>query len=196
MVNIQVADFTTREIFYRLDQDAPFQSLGVQSIRSQMTGQPLPVMTFNLPGPSGATHDVEVKYIDGKGQEHGPYAFRFDPKVEYVRETKDILRLTPDWISFREFPEGRMLVYFTHLLGSRNAFSEIRYSIDSDALDRKVRYTHDWSQKGPPPDIAGNDENPITVPMTTKYVAVKLFYIDGTESEMKRFVLSEVGVDR
>jgi hypothetical protein len=32
--------------------------------------------------------------------------------------------------------------------------------------------------------------------MTTRYVAVKLLYIDGTESELKRFVLSEAGVER
>lgn len=196
MVNLAVADFSTREIFYRLDGQGAFRSLGVHSTRNLLTGQAQPVSTFNLTGPSGATHDFEVKYIDGKGQEHGPYRFRFDPRVEYVRETKDVLtRVVPDWISFREFPEGRMLAYFSQLLGSKNAFREIRYSVDSDALDRKVRYTQDWSQKGPPGDD-GSDENPITIPMTTRYVAVKLFYIDGTESELKRFVLSAVGVER
>ena len=196
MVNLSVADFSAREILYRLDGESAFRSLGVHATRNLMTGQPQPVTMFTLTGPSGATHDFEVKYIDGQGQEHGPYRFRFEPKVEYVRETKDVLtRVVPDWISFREFPEGRMLAYFSQLLGSKNAFREIRYSVDSDALDRKVRYTQDWSQKGPPGSGA-SDENPITIPMTTKYVAVKLFYIDGTESELKRFVLSEVGVDR
>jgi hypothetical protein len=196
MVNLAVADFSAREIFYRLDGEAAFRSLGVHSTRNLMTGQPQPVTTFNLTGPSGAAHDFEVKYIDGKGEEHGPYRFRFDPKVEYVRETKDVLtRVVPDWIAFREFPQGRMLAYFSQLLGSKNAFREIRYSVDSDALDRTVRYTQDWSQRGPPGDD-GSDENPITIPMTTRYVAVKLLYIDGTESELKRFVLSEVGVER
>jgi hypothetical protein len=196
MVNLAVADFSAREIFYRLDGESAFRSLGVHSTRNLMTGQPQPVTTFNLTGPSGASHDFEVKYIDGKGQEHGPYRFRFDPKVEYVRETKDVLtRVVPDWIAFREFPQGRMLAYFSQLLGSKNAFREIRYSVDSDALDRTVRYTQDWSQRGPPGDD-GSDENPITIPMTTRYVAVKLLYIDGTESELKRFVLSEVGVER
>jgi hypothetical protein len=195
MVNIAVADFSAREIFYRLDEEREFRSLGVHSIRNLMTGQPQPVTMFTLTGPSGAVHDFDVKYVDGKGQEHGPYRFRFDPKVEYVRETKDVLtRVVPDWLSFHEF-DGRMLTYFTQLLGSKNAFREIRYSIDSDALDRKLSYTQDWSQKGPP-DIERTDENPITIPTTTKYVAVKLSYIDGTESELKRFVLSEVGVER
>jgi len=50
---------------------------------------------------------------------------------------KQILPMTgANWIAFRNY-DGRQLVYFTHLVVYRCGLSEIRYSIDSDALDQR-----------------------------------------------------------
>lgn len=50
---------------------------------------------------------------------------------------KQILPMTrANWIAFRNF-DGRQLVYFTHLVVYRCGLSEIRYSINSDALDQR-----------------------------------------------------------
>ena len=195
MVNVQVVGFSTKEIFYRVDGEESFKSLGVTPQLNPMTGLPQPNTTINLNPPAWKDHDIAIKYVDDKGKEFGPYLFHFDPKAEYVRETRDIYtRFIQKWVSFREYPKGELRVYFSNLLSYKNAFREIRYSVDSDDLDKRVEYVVDWSAN----DVRLNDKDQldVTIPMATKYVAMKLFYIDGSASELRRFVLSDVGVDR
>jgi hypothetical protein len=145
-----------------------------------------------LPGASREL-DVAVKYIDTAGREHGPYELRFDPKKAFVAETKQVLGMT-SWISFREYPPGTLLAYFTHLLSYKNAFREIRYSLGDESLSKSLHFTPDWA--GAAPRLLDDDEIYVEIPLSTEFVAVKLFYIDGSESELKRFILAEVGVDR
>lgn len=196
MLNVQVVGFLTKEIFYRMDGEESFRSLGVLPQLNAMTGLPQANSTITLKGPAWKEHDFAIKYVDANGKEFGPYPFHFDPKAEYVRETRDLTeRLITNWVSFREYPKGEMLVYFSNLLSYKNAFREIRYSVDSDDLGKQVRYTVDWSGNDTP-SLHDDDELYIKIPMATKYVAMKLTYIDGSSSELQRFVLSEVGVDR
>jgi hypothetical protein len=139
-------------------------------------------------------HEIAVKYVDADGREHGPYELRFDPKTAFVNETKRILEMVR-WVEFREYPAGRLLAYFSSLVSRKNAFQEIRYSVDDESLDRSVHFRADWTAVGMP-RISDGDETYVEIPMSTQFVAIKLFFIDGTESELKRIVLSEVGVRR
>src|SRR5437667_1643709 len=51
-------------------------------------------------------------------------------------QEKQILPLIkPNWLAFRNY-SGRQFIYFTILLAYRCGLSEIRYSVNSDALDR------------------------------------------------------------
>ena len=194
MVNVDIADRHVREIFYALDDDPNFTSTGTQSNRHPETGLPLPQMQILLPGALGEKRAVALKYTDGEGRARGPYRLTFDPKAEYVRFTKSVLNMT-SWLAFREYPRGKLLVYFSHLISYKNAFSEIRYSVDDDTLSRKVTFTTDWSKRGPP-GLADSDLVFTEIPMSAKSVSVKLYFIDGTESALKHFSILEAGVSR
>ena len=188
-VTFDIADRQVREIFYALEDGQTFVSTGFQANRNPETGLPLPQQQIQLPGALGQKRDLSVKYSDGEGRERGPYRLQFDPKTEYVRFTKTVLRST-DWLSFREYPRGRLLVYFTHLISYKNAFREIRYSVDDESLARSVPFSADWSGRGTPPILDG-DLIYVEIPASAKFVAVKVYFIDGTESELRRFPISE-----
>lgn len=89
------------------------------------------------------------------------------------------------WVQFREY-DGRQLVYFTPLQTMHCRLSEIRYSINSDALDRTFPLV-DCVPALPfsLPDDAGLDEIAISLsPGEAKTVTVQVVWSDGAESEM------------
>jgi hypothetical protein len=194
-VYVDIADRNVREVLYRVDGAASFVSLGFHDYRNPGTGQRLPITTFTPRGKLGQDHDVDVKYIDGLDREQGPFHLKFNTRAEYVRFTKQVLAQTPMWISFREYPPGTLLVYFSHLISYKNAFAEIRYSIDDESLARRVRFAPDWSRRGIPEFDAEHDETYVELPLSSTFVALQLAFIDGTESEVHRFVIAELDVD-
>lgn len=99
-------------------------------------------------------------------------------------QEKQILTITRDnWIAFRDY-EGRQLVYFTHLEAWRCGIAEVRYSINSDALDRT------WALQpcDPKNPNAVTSKMPyITLPLgTAQSVSVQLTFKDGSTSEVVR----------
>jgi hypothetical protein len=195
MISFDVPDRHPRDILYKFDNELEYKSTEVsQSVVDQVTGLPVPNRTIVVPSLTGP-HIIDVKYTDMEGKEHGPFHTPFDPQHEVVSSTKEVMQLTAAWISFREYPEGRLIAYFTHLISYKNAFREIRYSVDNDSLSERVKFKPDWSRRGGP-GIGPDDEISIVVPMTTKYIAVKLIYTDGTEAPLKKFTVSAMGVDR
>ena len=79
-----------------------------------------------------------------------------------------------------------------HLIGNKNAFREIRYSVDSDRLDQSVRFTPDWKHIG---TISDTDQSFIEIPLTAQYVLIKLVYTDGSET-VRRVPLTESNTQR
>lgn len=194
LVTFDIAERQVREIFYALDDAQTFTSTGFHAHRHPATGLPLAQQQIVLPGALGQTRTVSLKYTDGDGREHGPYRLPFDPRAEYVRAAKSDLGMVA-WLSFRESQRGKLRVYFTPLVSRKNAFREIRYSVDDESLAATLRFTADWSGRGAP-GIRDGDVIDVEIPLTAQYVAVKLFYIDGSESELKRVVISEAGIAR
>jgi hypothetical protein len=194
LVTFDIADPQVREIFYALDPAQAYTSTGFHAHRHPATGLPLPQQQIQLPGALGQQRDLSLKYTDSEGREHGPYRLHFDPKREYVRFTKSVLGMTA-WLSFREYPRGKLLVYFTHLLGYKNALREIRYSVDDDTLSATLRFATDWSGRDAP-GIRDGETTYLEIPMSSRFVAVRLSFIDGTESELKRISISESGISR
>jgi hypothetical protein len=168
-VYVDIADRNVREVLYRVDGAASFVSLGFHDYRNPGTGQRLPITTFTPRGKLGQDHDVDVKYIDGLDREQGPFHLKFNTRAEYV--------------------------YFSHLISYKNAFAEIRYSIDDESLARRVRFAPDWSRRGIPEFDAEHDETYVELPLSSTFVALQLAFIDGTESEVHRFVIAELDVD-
>lgn len=172
-----------QEILWRRKGQGEFKSTGHQPNMRTASGLPMPVMY--VPLSDGAPGTFEVKYVDAKGRENGPYELVFDPAAQQLAQTKSILDMTANsWVAFRDWEDG-VLLYFTHLVSHRGSLKEVRYSLDSDALDRRI----DLPPSDPRnPYAMPDDYLPyVTVPKATRYVLVQVTYADGTTSEAHRF---------
>ena len=87
------------------------------------------------------------------------------------------------WAYFRDY-NGRQLVYFTHLEAYRCGIAAVRYSLNSDALDR------DWMlQPCDPkkPHSITTDKPYIALPLgAAKSITVQLTFKDGSKSKVVR----------
>jgi len=193
-IYIDIADTDVQEIFYRLNGTGSFVNTGLNDYRNPQTGRRLPNALMTLPGRLGQEHKVEVEYTDGRQRKLGPFTVVFDPRAEYVRFTKDDLAKNPQWIAFAEQPPEKLLIYFSHLVASKNAFSERRYSVDDESLSKRVRFAADWSKRSVPGFNMDTDDTYVDAPIASEFVVVKLFFIDGTESDARRFVIAECDV--
>lgn len=100
-------------------------------------------------------------------------------------QERQILELTKaNWVAFRNF-NGQQLVYFTHLEAWRCGISAVRYSINSDALDRAWTLQPCDPQN---PNAITTDRPYIELPLNTaQSVSVQLTYADGTVSDIARY---------
>ncbi len=99
-------------------------------------------------------------------------------------QIKQILNLTKNsWVAFRDY-NGRQWIYFTHLESYACGIRQVRYSINSDALDR----TWELQPCNPKnPNAITKDAIYLNLPLgTARSVAVKLTFNDGSESEIVR----------
>lgn len=190
MLNFDIlSDQPIKEIFYRFADENTFKSTGFTQVRDPRTGLVRPRSYVEVPLFKG-TRTLLVKYTDSAGRENGPYTLILDAVKQIVAGTKDDLEITESsWVAFREYPEGRMLLYFTHLVSHKNGLKEIQFSVDNEPLSRSVRFTPDWSGKGAP-EIRDDDEIFVEIPMSAKFVDVKLVFIDGSEWPARRFAMA------
>jgi hypothetical protein len=184
-VIFSLADFKATELFYKLDRRGDFVSTGHLPQKSPQTGLPMINTYVPLPNLSPGDHTVEVKYTDKNGATNGPYTLKFSTASEQLAQGKQILEMTKgSWLSFRDY-DGKVLLYFTHLMSYRPVIQEIRYSINSDAVDQVYKFK--------PSDkmyIAGDDVVYITVPANSQYAAVQITYKDGTKSDVQKVMRS------
>jgi hypothetical protein len=184
-----LADDPIEEIFYKFADEDSFKSTGLAQERDPRTGLARPRSYTEVPLFKG-TRTLLVRYTDSAGREHGPYSLTLDSNKLIAAETRDVLEMTrSSWVAFREYPKGRMNLYFTHLLSYKNGLKEIRYSVDDQSLSHRVRFTPDWSGPGAP-GISDDDEILVLIPISAKFVDVKLFFVDGTEWPAARFSVS------
>jgi len=136
-----------------------------------------------LPNLAKGEHSVEAKYVDRNDKSNGPYTLKFSTQGEELAQGKQILEMTKgSWLSFRDY-DGKVLLYFTHLLSYRSVIKEIRYSINSEALDREFKFK--------PSDkmfVDGNDVLYLAVPPDSQYASVQITYKDGTKSGVQKIM--------
>jgi hypothetical protein len=176
-----LTDFKVKELFYRMDGKGDFVSTGHQNLTNPQTGLPMVTMYVTLPGLTPGEHTVEVKYTDKNDVTNGPYTLKFSTEAEKFKMGKATLDLTSDsWLMFRDH-DGKLLLYFTSVLGYRPILKEIRYSLNNETLDQ----TFDFE----PSDTGFEVGNKIytAVPKGTTFACVQLHYKDGTKSAVKRF---------
>ncbi len=92
----------------------------------------------------------------------------------------------PGWIQFRDFA-GKQLIYFTALQTMRCRLSEIRYSINSDALDQRFPLgTCDIQQpfNMPAEDTDGRYTYLSLPPGKAKTLTIQVVWADGSGSEI------------
>lgn len=89
------------------------------------------------------------------------------------------------WVAFREY-SGKQIVYFSTLVSMRCGLDEIRYSINSDALDQRFEMV-DCIPALPfsmPSDAPIETTLIFLKPGEAKSIAIQVLYKDGTESEV------------
>jgi hypothetical protein len=107
---------------------------------------------------------------------------------------KQVLPMTKaSWIAFRDY-DGRQLIYFTHLVAYRCGLSEIRYSLDSEALDQRFALPPCDPQR--PNEIPADFAPYLTLPLGgARTVTVQPIYSDGEAGETLRFVPCDIADD-
>ena len=178
-----VADTKAKELFYKMDGQGDFLSTGHLPMKNPQTGLPMANPHVPLPNLTPGDHTVEVKYTDINGIENGPYKLAFSTADEQLAQGKMMLNASAgSWLAFRDY-EGKTLLYFTTLLSYRPVISEIRYSLDGDALDKVFEFK--------PSDkmfVVGDEVVYLEVPKETRFAMVKVTYKDGTVSAVQKVV--------
>jgi hypothetical protein len=170
-----------REIFYRLDGEGEFRSTGHMDAVNSATGLKMPNMSLSLRPGAGKTR-IEVKYTDVGREMRGPFALEFDPSMELVAGQKKILDLTKNsWLAFRDL-DGKVLLYFTHLVSNRCAIDKVDYGLDSEATPN----TFALEPCNPKEPNSVSRRVHIEIPASSRYASVRLTYKDGTRSETVR----------
>lgn len=176
-----LTDFKAKELFYKLDGKGDFQSTGQLPMKNAQTGLPMINTFVPLPNLAPGEHTVEVKYVDKNEKTNGPYTLKFSTGDEQLAQGKMALNMTAgSWLSFRDY-EGKVLLYFTHLLSYRPIIKEIRYSLNSDKVDQIYKFK--------PSDkmyISGDELPFIYVPEASQFASVQVTYKDGTTSPVQK----------
>lgn len=164
------------EIWYRESPNAEFKSTGPMTSLDPRTGKAMPQMWATMATRESCT--VEVKYTDANGETQGPFSYDFDPAVEEVRWARNMIKTIGEqsWVQFGS-GDNRDNLYFTMLQPFRVALKEVHYALDQDKPNVVHRFSDD------PNDVSSMYR---PVPGSTKFVVVKLYYSDGTESDVVR----------
>jgi hypothetical protein len=171
-----LTDFKAKELFYRLDGKGEFVSTGHLPMKNAQTALPMIQTYVPLPGLAAGEHTVEAKYVDKNDKTNGPYTLKFSTQSEQLAQTKMALNMTAgSWLSFRDY-DGKVLLYFSHLLAYKQAIKEIRYSLNSDKADQVYK----------PMSVQGQELPFIYVPESTQFAAVQVVFTDGSTSEVQK----------
>ena len=151
----------TDEILYRLGEAEEFHSTS-----GRIASIPL----------STAQCQVEVKYVDQRGEEQGPYFVPFDPDAVEVSDAKRRLgNIRQRWVQFGQRGNSDKL-YFTNLAIYQPVIDEVLYGLNEDRPTVAHRL----------PDLLRRETDNISIPLadTVKFVTVQLKFTDGTRSDV------------
>jgi hypothetical protein len=179
-LNFQLAESKPKEVFYRLDGTGDFQSTGHMPVKNAQTGEEMVNPGVFLAGLSPGEHRIEVKYLDRTSRNNGPYSLKFDTRVEQLKNGKNAINTSVSPLINFTHTGGEFRAFFIRMLFHGPIIKEIRYSIDSEALDQSFPFN----------PITRIQETPTKVyeviPNDTKFVAVQVTYVDGTKSPVRK----------
>ncbi len=164
------------EVFLRESADQEFQSLGMSSVVSPISGRPHPNAWAMLKS-TGPTQ-IGVQFLDTEGNLRGPFEYAFDPAVDKVKWARNLLRTMPsgDWAAFGKNQTARRL-YFSSLYSLSFAIREVRYGFDRDVPNQVHRL--DRREQGRVVPYA-------VVPTNATFATIQVVWTDGTASTVVR----------
>ena len=167
---------------------------GIAEIRYRLGDRPWAVVDSGGRASLGEVppgrHSIEIMALDAAGKELGRYKLRFDPDVESLLLARDILNQTVNaWVALGDREDwDETNLSFSHLVASKEALREIRYSLDNCALDRRFPLAPPKSSEASSPGkISGDEKLYEWIPKTVSFACVQLVYRDGEMSEPRRF---------
>lgn len=183
MIAVSLPEAATA-ISWRLGTDGPYVDTGLLGSIDQRTGKPMPNPAFEIPMTDKPTV-ISIRYVDPRGNLAGPFDLPFDPTSALQQGNRQILdQFWTSWIAF-DASGFKGNVYYTQILSYRCAVKEVRYSLNSTALDKTLDM--------PPCD----EKNPYALPDgfmpyfqvgdDVKSMAVQITYADGTQSPLREF---------
>jgi hypothetical protein len=128
---------------------------------------------------------IEVRATTANNRELGPYVLTFDAMASVRKQAMQSVRTTPgSWAYLRAYPdENHSILYFTHLASYRCGLHEVRYSVDSEALDKRLQLTP-CSFDDPFALSADDHSYTISLPEKHDFVAVQVVFVDNTTSDV------------
>ncbi|MEM9670507.1 MAG: caspase domain-containing protein [Pseudomonadota bacterium] len=189
LVNFIIADIAHGEIFLRQPGE-DFKSLGMTNNRNPMTGQLMAKSYLELPIEAAAM-DLQVKYLDAKGVEQGPFPVPFDPQASLYDSIKNTYMAANErqWVYFQYWDPGdgdppHVNVQFP-VLDYPCVVEKAFYAVDSDTPDTELLFGICDPLK--PLDSTRGIEQMIQVTPETGYVSLQVHYKDGEVTEVKRY---------
>ncbi len=181
MLNLGFADYKIKSVEYQLDGEVGFKSTGFANMTNPQTGLPMPSQTIMVATLTPGDHKLEVRYTDMADKLNGPFTLKLNTAEAAVKSGKAMLDMSgPSWLSIQN---GN--VYFTGVLVHRGILQSIRYSFDSESLDKEFPFSPPKPGEGP---YEIGDALPfLKAPAGLKFVALQLTFIDGTKSELKKY---------
>lgn len=179
MFNIYVAD-TALELFYRLEGNREFVSMGVRELVDPTTNLPYANNTLSIPE-LNREQRIEFKYRDKKGRLNGPYEYIFSPGKEMVKQQEELTKkLTSHWVVIKE-----STIYFSSLVMRRCGLREVKYGIDR--ADPDIVFELPPCHPDQPQTMPSDAKFFITIPEETQFVTVQLKYASGEISPVQQF---------
>ncbi|MEM7329251.1 MAG: caspase domain-containing protein [Pseudomonadota bacterium] len=189
MMYINITDLNHREILVRQPGQA-FESLGLTNSRNFTTGQPQPKAYFELPI-DAESMDLEIKYIDSKGVEQGPYVLAFDPAETLYKSIKTTYMAASErqWVHFQYWETGDETPDYVNVhfpvLDYPCVVEEAYFGIDQEVPSTALRFA-DCNPMKPLHSTRGVDQI-VRVPPETGFVSLRVHYKDGEVTEIKRY---------
>ncbi len=169
---------------WRMKNVGQFVDTGTVDYTDPRTGKKMVNPSFQLPGDASAG-EVELKYVDLRGQENGPFTVAFNPDAALIASQKMMVEQTwTSWIAF-DASGFRGNLYFTQLATFSCGIKDVKYGFNGAAPTETLKL--------PPCDPAKPFEMPydfqpyFKVGEDVKSMTVEVTYADGTTSGVKDF---------
>jgi hypothetical protein len=182
------ARHSVRDIRYRFAPDTEWRSTGRDQEINLLAGQRSPSLEVDDLDPLWVTpgrHRIDVKLVDWKGGESGPYALWFDPAAEILRNAKEtIVESEIPWVEFDQERDRGVQALFDFLLSYKATFREIRYSFGTCDLDQRFPFDS-WTDLTRPG--GKTEKTDIDMPATASFLCIQVVFRDGEVTEARRF---------